>query len=441
MRALRSLSAGPRTALAIGSVVLVIAAGVAAAAAAAASVGGRAAGPPAYARDVPLPPGAQLGTGDVTVQCSVKFGALTLAATVHARSTGALPTIVRPGQSLWVTSARGSVTLPVSETNTLYGLGVRKLDVTIQELDLELTGAADSTANAADSNRLSIPPITLQPGQPIAVTSGGAKPLRIGPLATTRAGVAHLALGPTMTSATLITANGGTLGTSVTYCPAPNPSQLLATVRIAGPHGSGSVSVPGQYPDRDVPDDSLVGDTGFQYQCRFQGVGTFPMDGSGTQFGSFGPHGLVFSPGEQLPFQDTQGDLTLTPATVDGIASLVRSRPGGGSASQIHLVMEHVHETAVHLSPALADIIPPHVSGTDAPLRPGAAMRLHFPAAGTLPPFVFRAGAPGIADVWLADEAFTLQPQTAAGAPVGAAIQVSCPTPHPLVPIFPAVVQ
>jgi hypothetical protein len=58
-----------------------------------------------------------------------------------------------------------------------------------------------------------------------------------------------------------------------------------------------------------------------------------------------------------------------------------------------------------------------------------------------MPPLVLTAGTPGIADVWLGDEAFRLQPLSSNGQPVGKPLSATCPTPTPLVPIFPAVIQ
>jgi hypothetical protein len=403
----------------------------------------RAAQLPPYARDVRLPPGVQYGTGDIALTCSLAVGGHTLmTATEQAQSTGALPTIVSPGQSVWITSVRTRVTIPVAFANSLYASGVRKLKVKVQRMDMELHGAASSIANVVTNNRLSIPPVMVQQGKPIVVYVGYQKPLSIGPLATTKPGVAHLQLGETLAQVTAITASGTTLAVAETDCPTPNPAQLIATVRIAGPPRTGAAKVPGQYPVRNVPEDSLVGSTGFRYMCQFHGVGTFPVDGSGTQFGSFGPHGLVFSSGGRLAFQDTQGQMTLTPGTVDRLLAVIRSRPGGNNATQLRLTMRRVDVTAVHLLPANATFFSHPVIGSAAQIRPGRPLHLSFPHAGAvLKPFYLTAGAPGIADVWLGDEAFALQPLSAGGAPIGGAIQAYCPTPHPLVPVFPAVVQ
>ena len=48
---------------------------------------------------------------------------------------------------------------------------------------------------------------------------------------------------------------------------------------------------------------------------------------------------------------------------------------------------------------------------------------------------------PGVAHLAVGDEAFNLQPLTVTGRPVGPPLNATCPTPHPLVPIFPAVVR
>ena len=58
-----------------------------------------------------------------------------------------------------------------------------------------------------------------------------------------------------------------------------------------------------------------------------------------------------------------------------------------------------------------------------------------------MPPFILTAGSRGIGDVWMGDEAFSLQPLAGTGRPVGKPLHAACPTPHPLVPIFPAVIQ
>jgi hypothetical protein len=69
-------------------------------------------------------------------------------------------------------------------------------------------------------------------------------------------------------------------------------------------------------------------------------------------------------------------------------------------------------------------------------------LTLSYPQPGTvLKPFYLTAGSPGIADEWLGDSSFSLQPVNRRGNAVGAALQATCPTPRPPVPVFPAVIQ
>jgi hypothetical protein len=398
----------------------------------------RAGAEPDFATDLPIPSNAQFGTGDLTINCSVEIGGVPMGtAAVNALTSGVLPTIVRPGQALWVTSVHARTELPVAVTDQLYSLGARKLQVKLLKADLYLRDGAHSSANLAESNRIEIPTITLVPGQPIVVSLGDRTPLKQGPLQTQGPGVAHLALGETETEATVENAQGAPLFTVQTDCPQPNPPQLTATVDVAGKPGSGQVSIPGNYPARYVPADSLVGSTGFQYRCHIGGVGTFSIDGSGTQFGSFGAGGLVFSPGERIYFQDTQGQMTLGAKLVNRLIEVI-----GGRSPLIRLTLEHAYVTAEHFLPTTANLVPVPVLGTTGRLRGGTALRLRYPQPGTvLKPFYLTAGAPGIGDEWLGDEAFTLQPVTTAGDPLGPPLRASCPTPRPLVPIFPAVVQ
>jgi hypothetical protein len=397
---------------------------------------------PSYAHNIPIPPRTQIGTGSLAVQCSLEEGGVPLApSTVQVWVSGALPTIVRPGQSLWVTSIRGRTVLPAQTTDELYALGVRKLKVQLLSSKTFLRDGANSSADLVDSNHIDIPTITLHQGQPIVVTLGQQHPLQLGPLATQGPGVAHLAVGSSATQATAETASGIPLFTLHTQCPQPNPPQLTATVRIAGKPARGQVRVGGNYPARWVPANSLVGSTGFAYRCRIAGMGTFDYAGSGTQYGSFGPGGLVFKSGRKLPFQDTKGDATLSPTTAARLIRLIRSEPRGSRATRIRFTLEHTHETAVHLLPAHATLNAHPVVGTTAPLRSGKGLYFTFPRNGVMPPFILTAGSPGIADVWLGDEAFTLQPLTATGQPVGKPLRAACPAPHPLVPIFPAVIQ
>jgi hypothetical protein len=94
----------------------------------------------------------------------------------------------------------------------------------------------------------------------------------------------------------------------------------------------------------------------------------------------------------------------------------------------------------VHLLPAHVTLNSRPVIGTTERLQLGKPLHFRFPRNGVMPPIVLTAGSPGIADVWLDDEAFRLQPLTAAGRPVGRPLTATCATPKPLVPIFPAVV-
>jgi hypothetical protein len=292
--------------------------------------------PPSYVRDIAIPPGTQIGTGSLAVQCSVEEGGMPLGSSaIEVWVSGALPTIVRPGQSLWVTSIRGRLELPAQTTDQLYALGVRKLKVKLTSSKEYLRDGANSTADLVKSNDIPVQTITLVRGQPIVVNLGKQHPLQLGPLATQGPGVAHLAVGSSSSQATAETSSGIPLFTLDSSCPQPNPPQLTATVRVAGKPGTGQVRVGSNYPARWVPPNSLAGSTGFAYRCHVAGAGTFEMDGSGTQYGSFGPGGLVFKSGRRLEFMDTRGDATLGPGVVAKLIRLIGSEPGGSRATQI----------------------------------------------------------------------------------------------------------
>jgi hypothetical protein len=401
-----------------------------------------AAAPPSYVRDVPIPPDTQIGTGSLAVHCSLQEGGVPVASsTAEVWVSGALPTIVRPGQSLWVTSIRGRLELPAKTTDELYALGVRKLKVKLTSSKEYLRDGAHSSADLVKSNHIQIPTITLVHGRPIVVKLGQRHPLQLGPFATQGPGVAHLAVGSSSSQATAENSSGVPLFTLYSSCPQPNPPQLTATVRVAGKRGSGQVRVGSHYPARWVPANSLVGSTGFAYRCQVPGAGTFNMDGSGTQYGSFGPGGLVFKSGRRLEFQDTRGDATLGPSAVAKLVRLIDSRPGGSRATRVRFTLLRVHENAVHLLPAHATLNARPVVGSTLRLKLGRKLHFTFPRTGTMPPFVLTAGRPGIADVWLGDEAFRLQPLSSSGRPVGKPLTAACPAPKPLVPIFPAVIR
>jgi hypothetical protein len=85
------------------------------------AAGARVMVPPDFATDIPIPAGSQIGTGDLEANCSVQMGGVTLSSmAVHVLASGALPTIVRPGQSFWITSVRGRVKLPAAASDQLY---------------------------------------------------------------------------------------------------------------------------------------------------------------------------------------------------------------------------------------------------------------------------------------------------------------------------------
>jgi hypothetical protein len=278
-------------------------------------------------------------------------------------------------------------------------------------------------------------------GKPIVVSLGFDHALKLGPLATQGPGVAHLAVGEAKTQATAETASGLPLATLQTVCPQPNPPELIATVHVAGKPAHNQVSVGNNYPARMVPPNSLVGSTGFAYRCRIPGAGIFNIPGSGTQYGSFGPGGLIFQTGRKIVFQDTQGDATLKASQVARLIKLIHKRRGGRRVTRVRYILEHTHVTAVHMLPAKASLNSAPVTGNVVRLRPGHSLRLTMPEIGTtLKPFVLTAGAPGIADEWLSDQVFRLQPLTSRGRRIGKPIQATCPTPKPLVPVFPAVI-
>lgn len=396
---------------------------------------------PSYARDIPIPPGTQIGTGSITASCSASIdGAPLGSGSAVARITGALPTIVRPGQSLWVTGIVGETIVPAQTSDELYALGARTVKVNILSSITTLGGVANSSADLVKDNHIDIPEITLVQGQPIIVNIAQPKPLQLGPLATKGPGVAYLEDGSSSSQLIAYNSLGIQIFTVQTTCPTPNPPEITAMVHVAGKPGHGNVRV-GTYPERPVPDNSLVGSTGFAYSCRVHGMGTFRVAGSGTQYGSFGPGGLVFQSGERLPFLYTQGDQTLGPNAVARLIKLIDKEPRGRRATRIRFILEHVDETATHLLPARSSLPGPVIGSTERLVR-GKPLRFTEPAAGRVAnPFVMTAGTPGIANSWLGDEAFRLQPLTSTGQPVGMPLRATCPTPKPLVPIFPAVIE
>jgi hypothetical protein len=185
-----------------------------------------------------------------------------------------------------------------------------------------------------------------------------------------------------------------------------------------------------------------VGSTAFTYSCHIAGLGTTQVAGYGTQFGSFGPGGLVFPSGERLPFQDTQGAYVFNPRTVDRLLALIRRRGDGQAARWIRFTLDNVQFTAVRLLPSPATLSPYRILGTTGQPRRGHPLTLSYPQPGAvLKPFYLTAGSPGIADEWLGESSFTLQPVDRHGNAVGGPLQATCPTPRPLVPVFPAVIQ
>jgi len=396
---------------------------------------------PSYAHDIPIPPGTQIGTGSITATCSATIdGAPLGSGSALARITGALPTIVHPGQSLWVTGIVGETIVPAQTSDQLYALGARKVKVNILSSITNLAGAANSSADLVNSNHIDIPEITLVQGQPIVVNIAQPKPLQLGPLATKGPGVAYLENGSSSSQLIAYNSLGIQIFTVQTTCPTPNPPEITAMIDVAGKPASGSVRV-GSYPERPVPDNSLVGSTGFAYRCRIPGMGAFRLAGSGTQYGSFGPSGLVFHSGQKLPFLYTQGDQTLGASAVARLIRLIHREPHGRRATRIRFILEHVHETATHLLPAHSSL-PGPVTGSTLPLVLGKPLRFTEPASGRVAnPFIMTAGTPGIANSWLSDEAFRLQPLTSSGHRVGKPLKATCPAPKPRVPIFPAVIE
>lgn len=330
--------------------------------------------------------------------------------------------------------------MPAQTSDQLYALGVRKVKVTILSSITNLRGAANSSADLVNSNHIDIPEITLVQGQPIVVNIAQPKPLQLGPLTTKGPGVAYLENGSSSSQLVAYNSLGIQMFTVQTKCPTPNPPEITAMIDVAGKPGHGTVRV-GSYPERPVPTNSLVGSTGFAYRCRIHGMGTFRVAGSGTQYGSFGPTGLVFHSGQRLPFLYTQGDQTLGPTTVARLIRLIHKEPHGRQATRIRFVLEHVHETATHLLPVRSSLPGPVVGSTER-LALGKAIRFTEPRTGRVAnPFIMTAGTPGIANSWLSDEAFHLQPMTSSGRPVGMPLKATCPAPKPRVPIFPAVIE
>jgi hypothetical protein len=354
--------------------------------------------------------------------------------------------VLAPGQSWDLTSGKGQVTLPASVADELYSLGVRSISGKVTKLVLSETGAATASANAAASQTMTVPSTPIVEGKPIVVTVGAAHPFTIGPFPTSRAGLIHVALGETQTLITAYGSNGSPLLTTTTDCPAPDPEQLLATIDVGGPPRTGTVNEPGDFPLADIPNDSLIGSTGAVFRCTLRGVGKFSSEVSMTSWGHFGAQGLVLTPGSQIAFEHSHGHMFITPGELDRIARAVRRRPGGRDAVALETSLSRLGITGSDVQPSSANFLAATIPGDPIrlPGRSGRATRtteVGFPAKGLLlTPFYFTAGRPGILDVFLANARGSFQPVDRHGQPAGAAIPVSCPTPQPKVPLFPALI-
>lgn len=368
---------------------------------------------------VAIPQGSQIGTGTVPVSCNVPvLGKMTFI----AKGTGAVGTVIGPGQQFSITDASGDLEVPGFFFTLAAVVGAKTVDAQINTLNIDANGASPGAINMA-SSPIDVTGIPVVPGQSQVVDApmAGQPKFTIGPFTAPQSGPVSISIGNVSVTITLINAKGQPTFIPLTVtCQAPNPPIVLVgfTVDPSAPSSPASTITGVDAPPFTVPVGDVEGSLSVPIQCSLSGIGAATLDGTMT-----GQLPAVLPTGDPFAIEAATGHLNIPGSAV---TQLMSAYPGatqaGGTISTLDI-------NATNASPSSLNVAATPIDVPDQPLTSGQTLSIALPASGTLTVGPFTAGSSGTYTrlTW-GDAAGTITLADSSGQPVGT-VQVSCQPP------------
>ncbi len=366
---------------------------------------------------LPIPLGAQIGTGEVPMSCALPvIGNMTFIAS----GTGAVGTVLAPGQQFYLTDVHGSLQVPSIFMTLAALIGVTTVNASVTTLNIDTTGATPAVLNAAASP-IDVTGIPVTAGQGLVVTAPPTGSLTLGPFTAASSGTATLAIGNVAATITLLNSSGATVGFPFTVtCTAPTPAVVLVGLNInpTAPNNGPSKYLGVTAPAFQVPVGDVEGSLALPLPCTVTGLGQVQLGGTMTaELPAWLPAGKPFV------FQSATGSLDL-PAGV--INALLANYPG---ATTVSGTIDTLDINAQNSTPAVFNVASPPITVAPSPATFGQQLDIPIPENGTLTVGPWTAGSAGETTLTWGNAGGTLHMLDASGNPVGAPVTVACDPP------------
>ena len=371
------------------------------------------ASPPAT---IAIPTGSQIGTGTVPVSCNLPLFGNT---TFIAQGTGAVGTVVGPGQQFYLTDARGALEVPTIFMSLASLVGATTIDASVSTLDINASNASPATVNAA-ATPITITGIPVTPGKSATVQAPQTGTLTIGPFTAGQSGLAAVSIGAISVTITLHNAKGSAVFIPITIsCAAPTPPLVLVGLTINAAFGGPASKVTGvNAPAFTVPAGDVEGSLNVPVPCTLSGIGAATLGGTLT-----GELPAILPSGQQYTLQASSGALNLPGSVVD---QLLQAYPG---ATTLSGSITDLEINAQDSTPSVLNVANPPITVTPQPLVSGQSVNVLVPTTGTMNVGPFTAGSAGFTHLTWGKAAGSFTLADAAGNPVGQPVQVSCQPP------------
>lgn len=374
------------------------------------------------------PVNVQVGTYHGQFSCAIAGGLLGTYKIDYAM-TGAVPVNAGPMQPVYVSQGRSQITVPKALVGLMKVVGGKQISGSATYVGFRGNGATPAEINGA-TTPIQIPPTALPASGDLVLAVPGDSTLTIGPF-TAASGTVAFALGNITTQFNLLNAKGKTILPLTIACKAPTPVEALFAVNFGGePDSAPLIPQVEADPAVGVPLKGVTAATAVQYRCNLDGVGSYdvPVTLNATAIG------LVFKSGQTWTGENGRG-LVRLPA--QAINDVLAQTPNAISGRMTVTTLEILAENA---SPAVLNVAAQPLDSNVAPIVVGHEWSAAFPSnGGALAPIPFKAGVPGVANIYQGKATAVLELLDANNSTVRS-VNVSCPARTPLPPLFPVTV-
>jgi len=372
------------------------------------------AGPPPDT--VRIPTGSQIGTGRIPMTCDVPILG---PQTFLASATGAVATVLGPGQQFFITEVHGSLEISDWLRDAAPLLGITQADARVTDIGIHTTNATPAVLNAVQEP-LVVDDIPVTPGVPLVVPAPRDGNLTVGPFTAGQGGAVELTLGTAAAEITLQNADGATvLGPLNVTCRAPDPPLVIAAISI-NPAAGGP---PSRFDGVDTPTFGLAagnveGSLSAPLSCTVSGLGTVRLDAILT-----GELPAVLPQGQEYRLRQVSGAIIIPAGLVDAMRAAF---PG---ATQLSGVIDRLDIRAENATPATLNVAASPFAFPSVALAPGRETIIRIPASGRLTVGPWTPGGGAATTMTWGASGGSVQLRNSSGGAVGDPLTIACQAP------------